>query len=264
MAQTTPVVWTAPSMHRVGMTDAAAGNSTEVRIAAARGEYESFQIVANGSSKGLSNVNVAVSDLQGPNGQVIPKGNFTLYREKYMKVTSSSPNRGSNHPLPPGWYPDALIPFVDPATGKAPVNATLKAVPFEVKSGENQPIWVDLLVPRGAAAGEYTGTYTVSSDQGNSNGTIKLTVWNFTLPTAPALKSSFLSSAAGSRAAQQEMLRHKLMPASTSPANQAALKEAGLNATNTGPFSGADIGRCAMSPAPSVSQFKALAAAQQP
>ena len=264
VAQATPVVWTAPSMHRVGMTDAAAGNSAEVRLAAARGEYESFQIVANGSSKGLSNVNVTVSDLQGPNGQVIPKGNFSLYREKYMKVTSSSPNRGNNHPLPPGWYPDALIPFVDPATGKPPVNASLKAVPFDVKAGENQPIWVDVLVPRGAAAGEYTGKYTVTSNQGNFDGTVKLTVWNFTLPTAPKLKSSFLFFTAGSLAAQQEMLRHKIMPASTSPANQAALKEAGLNATNTGPFSGADIGSCKMSAAPSANQFKALAAQQQP
>src|SRR5262245_45042123 len=66
VAQSTPVVWTAPSMHRVGMTDAAGSNSPDVHLAAARGEYESFQIVAGGSSKGLRNVNVTVSDLQGP------------------------------------------------------------------------------------------------------------------------------------------------------------------------------------------------------
>ena len=60
-----PVVWTAPSMHRVGMSDAA-GSGTEVSLSAARGEYESFQIVANGASTGLGNVNVTISDLQGP------------------------------------------------------------------------------------------------------------------------------------------------------------------------------------------------------
>jgi len=37
-----------------------------------------------------------------------------------------------------------------------------------------------------------------------------------------------------------------------------------LSATQAGPFSGADIGRCAMSPAPSVSQFKSFASAHQP
>ncbi|MCI0362528.1 MAG: DUF4091 domain-containing protein, partial [Phycisphaerales bacterium] len=53
-------------------------------------------------------------------------------------------------------------------------------------------------------------------------------------------------------------------PASTNPADQGVLKKMGLSTTNTGPFSGADIGRCSMQPAPSVSHFKALAAKQQP
>ena len=118
MAEGSPVVWTAPSMHRVGMSEAA-GSSSEVNLSAARGEYESFQIVANGASNGLGNVNVTISDLQGPGGQVIPRTSFTLYREKYMHVTSASPNwKGSNQPMGPGWYPDALIPFTDPDTGK--------------------------------------------------------------------------------------------------------------------------------------------------
>ena len=52
MAQGTPVVWTAPSLHRVGMSDPA-GAHTDVNLSAARGEYESFQIVANGASNGL-------------------------------------------------------------------------------------------------------------------------------------------------------------------------------------------------------------------
>jgi hypothetical protein len=138
-------------------------------------------------------------------------------------------------------------------------------VPFDLKAGNNQPIWVDLLVPRTAAAGQYSGTYTVTSKQGNFTGPIALTVWNFTLPAAPALKSSFLFFQAGTLAAQRELLRNKLSPLSTSTADQPSLmKEHGLSATSTGPFSGADVGRCNMSPAPSVSQFKSLASAQQP
>jgi hypothetical protein len=265
MAQGSPVVWTAPSMHRVGMSEAA-GNTSEVKLSAARGEYESFQIVANGASKGLGNVNVTISDLQGPGGQVIPRTDFTLYREKYMQVTSSSPNRkGSNQPLAPGWYPDALIPFTDPDTGKPLSGAKLTAVPFDVHAGNNQPIWVDLLVPRSAQPGTYSGTYTLTSNQGNFTGPISLKVWNFTMPAAPTLKSSFLFFQAGTLAAQRELLRNKISPLSTNPADQPFLvKEHGLSATQAGPFSGADVGRCAMSPAPSVSQFKSVAAAQQP
>ena len=42
------------------------------------------------------------------------------------------------------------------------------------------------------------------------------------------------------------------------------MKESGLSATHIGPFSGADVGRCRMSPAPSAAEYKSLAAAQQP
>jgi hypothetical protein len=260
----TPTVWTAQSLHRVGMSDPA-GSDAQTSLWAARGEYESFQIVVNGGSKGLSHVNVAVSDLSGPGGEVIPKTSFTLYREKYMHVTSSSPNwKGSNQPRGAGWYADALIPFTDPDTGKPLSGAAISAVPFDLKSGLNQPIWVDLQVPRNAKAGKYSGTYTVTSDQGNFTGPIALTVWNFSLPASPSLKSSFLFFQAGSLAADRELLRNKLTPLSTNPQDQPGLmKEFGLSTTHIGPFSGADIGRCSMSPAPSASQYQALAAAQQ-
>jgi hypothetical protein len=257
-------VWIAPSLHRVGMTDAAGGD-TQANLFAARGEYESFQIVVNGGGKGLSGVNVTVTDLEGPGGEIIPRTSFTLYREKYVHVTSSSPNwKGSNQPMGPGWYPDALIPFTDPDSGKPLSGAAITAVPFDLKSGNNQPIWVDLLVPRTAKAGKYSGAYTVTSAQGNFSGKIALTVWNFTLPAAPALKSSFLFFQAGSLAANRELLRNKLSPLSTNPQDQAGLmKEYGLSTTHIGPFSGADIGRCSMSPAPSTTQFQSLVSAQQ-
>ena len=264
-AEATPVVWTAPSLHRVGMSDAPTTDS-EARLTAARGETGSFQIVANGAAAGLSNVNVTVSDLRGPNGQIIPKNSFTLYREKYMQVTAPSPDwKGSNRPLGRGWYADALIPFADPDTGKPLSGARYTAVPFDVKTAQNQPIWVDLTVPRSAEPGTYTGTYTVTSNQGNVTGSISVKVWNFALPAAPALKSAFLFFQAGTVAAQRELLRNRISPQATNPANQAQLmKENGLSSTQAGPFSGADVGRCNMSPAPSVSQFKSIAAAQAP
>src|ERR1700756_5639019 len=66
------VVWTAPSLHRVGMSDPA-GNGANVSLSAARDEYQSFQIVVNGASQGLNNVDVKISDLVGPVGEVIPR-----------------------------------------------------------------------------------------------------------------------------------------------------------------------------------------------
>jgi hypothetical protein len=264
MAHSGPVVWTAPSLHRVGMSDPA-GTGAEVSLSAARDEYQSFQIVVNGASQGLKNVDVKISDLAGPSGEVIPRTNVTLYREKYVYVSSSSPNwGGTNKPLGTGWYPDGLIPFTDPETGKPLPGATLRAVPFDVKTGNNQPVWVDVLVPQNATAGQYSGTYTVTSDQGSYTGPISLTVWNFTMPATPSLKTAFLFSHAGTLEAQQELLRNKISPSATPASQMPLMKGRGLNATDTGPFSGADTGNCKMSPAPAVSQFKTRTAGQQP
>jgi len=259
-----PLVWTAGTLHRVGMSEAPSGG-TQVNLAAARNGYASFQVVVNGASGGLNNVNVKVSDLKGPGDKAIPQSSFTLYREKYVHVTASSPNwGGSNKPLGPGWYADALIPFTNPETGKPLSGAQLTAVPFDLKSGVNQPIWVDLLVPQNAAPGAYTGTYTVTSNQGSVTGEISLKVWNFNLPVTPTLKTAFLFSRAGTLEAQQELLRNKISPSATPAVQMPLLKGRGLNATDTGPFSGADVGNCKMSPAPDVNQFKLRAQNQQP
>jgi hypothetical protein len=129
-----------------GCKNGLAGTTSLAQIRAARGEWESFQIVIQAPPGGLTNVSVDLSDLQGPGGQVIPQSSFSLYREHYVFVSSSSPDwRGSNRPLGSGWYPDALIPFRDPSTGLPPVGATLSAVPFNLLEGRtNRSGWIFL------------------------------------------------------------------------------------------------------------------------
>ena len=39
------------------------------------------------------------------------------------------------------------FPFIDPATGKPPVDAEFRAVPFDLVAGHNAVIWVDVFVP---------------------------------------------------------------------------------------------------------------------
>src|SRR5258706_5720898 len=104
-----PAVWIAPSLHRVGISDSA-GGSTQAQLSAARGAYESFQIVVRAPRGPLTKVNVTLSDLSGPS--VISKSRFTPYREQIGYVRSASPDLpGSNPPLGAGWYSDAPIPF---------------------------------------------------------------------------------------------------------------------------------------------------------
>lgn len=266
-AQTGPIVWVAPSLQRVGPDDPAGGGA-QAQIRAARGEYESFQIVVRAPAGGLSSVNVEVTDLAGPQGAVIPHGNLTLYREHYVHVSSASGpswNWGENEPLGPGWYPDGLIPFVNPATGEDLSGAALDAVPFDLAGDKNQSIWVDVFVPRTAAAGLYTGSFTVTSDQGTATGRIELTVWNFTLPLKPSLRSSFeFWVEKFNVAAHQELLRHRLSPLHVTTSDQRRLIDNfGLGSTHLGFWNRFDTSTCAMLPAPPVRDIKAAAAKQE-
>ncbi|HLH40563.1 MAG TPA: glycoside hydrolase domain-containing protein [Bryobacteraceae bacterium] len=261
-AQSGPAVWTVPSLHRVGMYDAP-GGASQAQLYSAQNAYTAFQIAVNGGASGVSNANLTLSDLQGPG--IIPASSYNPYVEGYVYVNQGSPNwGGSNQPLGPGWYADSLIPFKDPATGAPLNNQAAGGVPITVPPGQNRVFWVDLLVPQGAPAGQYSGTFTVTSNQGSSTGNISLTVWNFALPTTPSFKSAFLFWTAGNLASQEELVRHRLMPAGINSADEHTLMGMGLNATGVGPFSGASAGDCNMSGPPSVEQFRASAEAQQP
>ncbi len=261
----TPGIWVASSLERIGKTDPP-GSTTRIELYAARGEYEPFQVVIQAPHSGLANVNVSVSDLYGSNNQVIPKTNLKLYREHYVYVSRSSPNlQGSiNKSLGSGWYPDGLIPFVDPVTQNHPTKAELKAVPFDLNTKQNQPIWVDVFVPRNVKAGQYKGTFTVTSEQGKAEGKILLTVWNFELPLKPSLNSSFAIWTAKTKSANEELLKHKLMPRDIRLEDEREfIDKWGLASEYLGYGSGADISTCQMSPAPSQKDIQAAATQHQ-
>ena len=262
-AQSGPSAWIAPSLQRVAQ-NAPVGTGSSAQIQAALGETESFQIVVSAPpGNGLANVNLSVTDLTGPG--TISKSNISLFREQYVSVNPGSVNwQGSNQPLGAGVYPDPLIPFVNPSTGLPITGASLQAVPFTVSPSNNQPIWVDVFVPRTALPGQYTGSYTVTSSQGSFTGQINLTVWHFALPAKPSLQSSFAYSTATGLAAESELLKNRLTPLSVLATDQATLINGyGLATTNLGFWSGADAGNCTMSAAPSVSQLKTQAAQNQ-
>ena len=183
--------WVAPSLTRVGKTDVP-GTLSSIALSGARGETVDTQVVVQGPAGGLTNVNVSATPLTGPNGVTIPASDVTLYREYYLSVTgTASYGGGSNPPLGSGTYAEPLIPFNDPETGAALCgsSATLKACNASVSAGQNQPYWIDISIPHGAAnspAGAYTGSVSISSSQGTSTIPVTLTVWNFELPMQPS------------------------------------------------------------------------------
>ncbi len=265
-APTNQMVWVAPSLERIGKTDNSKSQKN-IDLFAARGEYESFQIVVKAPPKGLSNVNISVSDLQSTNGRSIAKKNITLYREHYVDVRKSSPTWGghTNKPLNKGSYPDALIPFIDPETNLPPRKSELSAVPFNLKAAQNQPIWLDVFVPRNTKPGKYIGKFTVTSDQGQSAGQIQMKVGNFELPLKPSLDSSFSFWKARSKANNVELLKHRLMPREVALEDESYLMSKwGLTSVDLGLWSGADVSTCKMKLAPSVQEMKKKAVQHQP
>lgn len=253
-----PMVSLLPSLERVGRTENIKG-SKAINLFAARGESESFQVVVTAPRKGMTNVKVSVSDLRSASGKSISKKNITLYREHYVYVQQPSPyfSGHTNITLGKGWYADGLIPFIDPNTQSPPATAPLRAVPFDVASSNNQPIWVDVFVPINTAPGQYTGKVSITSNQGKQEVKVALRVGKFALPLKPSLDSSFAFWAAKSRANNVELLKHKLMPRTVALGDEKYLQSQwGLISTDLGFWSGANVTTCRMNPVPSVQELK--------
>jgi Domain of unknown function (DUF4091)/Family of unknown function (DUF6067) len=164
------------------------GSKHAAMLSAARNEYAPFQTIVRAGSRGLKRVNAVAGRLVSKSGHSIPADRITLYREHYIEVRKLSPKSSGG----PGWYPDALIPFLDPSTGKPPVHARFAAAPFDIAPNSNQPLWVDVLTPRDATPGEYTGAITISSEGIRPHRVpITLTVWDFTLSDTPSMRTQF-------------------------------------------------------------------------
>jgi hypothetical protein len=212
--------WVSPSLLRVGQTDAP-GTTSSITLSGARGETVDTQVIVQGPAGGLTNVNVSASALTGPNGASIAASNVTLYREYYLAVTGTANyGGGSNPPLGSGTYAEPLIPFNDPESGSplCGTTATLKACNATVSAGQNQPYWIDISVSHGATnspTGTYTGTISVTSDQGTVTIPVTLTVWNFELPVQPSELSlwTLWPPASGNTTATlaQALMRNKVM-----------------------------------------------------
>ncbi|PYV88956.1 MAG: hypothetical protein DMG05_14645 [Acidobacteria bacterium] len=199
------MVWVENPMIRVKPETPPARKNT-VEIAAARNETEPFQVIISALAHKLEDITATVSDLEDGQGNKIDHSQMTLYRQQYIYVRDPSPYSTE----PPGWWPDALIPFLNPADGRPvrPMQVTREelggkithklsgarftASPFDVWPGKNQPLWIDVSIPKDAVPGYYTGKFTVKiSNHEDVHLPVKVTVWNFTLPDGPPLATHF-------------------------------------------------------------------------
>ena len=164
-------LWWAEGTYKIMMDmPAPKGKARAVSVAAAKNEWESFQIVVN-PTRELSKVEVALSDLKSGKGS-IPASAFTVRKVEYVQVKHPTDSYGKV-----GFWPDPL-PAYRTAENLAP--------------GRNHPFWITVKVPKDAVPGIYKGTVTLSSKDGWSESVpLSLEVWDFVLPDSPTMRSGF-------------------------------------------------------------------------
>ena len=116
--------------------------------------------------------------------------NIELFTEHYLNMVKRSPplwffsDSAAPSAYYTGWVPDCLIPFSAPP-GKG-------GAPFSIKGNNNQGIWVDILIPRDASSGTYTGNATITvADKVFANIPVLLEVYDFTLPDSTHIHTMF-------------------------------------------------------------------------
>ncbi len=186
-----------PSTLRVGQEGAIQG-SDAVEISGARGEVESFQVAVTAAGGNLQNVSAELSALKKETGESLPAKCVTIYREIFIPVRYSAPGAT----VAPGLIADPLVPFVDPYTNQEvreprwrdeqQEGARFGAIGFDLWKDRHEPLWVDVEIPKNAAPGVYSGTFSVRARNVQSvTIPVRVTVWDFALPDGPTHENHF-------------------------------------------------------------------------
>ena len=139
-----------------------------VVVDAVRNEYESCQIVVSAASK-IAKLTAKAGAVSGPDG---PRPQIKLNFVGYVPVKRGTTDTPPEHLVgPPGDFPD---PLLDSAS-------------VSVDAGKNQPVWITVYVPKGAAPGEYRADIEITGDGTSVSVPVKIIVHPFTLPDARTL-----------------------------------------------------------------------------
>ena len=169
-------LWADTALHKILPQDTLAATEKidpVIRIAAAKGEAESFQVaIRPPAGQDLRGVTVVPGQLVAPSGADLPVEAVKVYTQRFHRVSIPSHFEG-----PTGYWPDALLPVTA----------------FDAPGGRTTPLWFTVEVPGDAQAGVYSGLMEV---QGGGIGPLELfvevEVFDFALPSRPMLKTDFV------------------------------------------------------------------------
>ncbi len=147
-------------------------------ISAAKNEKEPLEMALR-SNEDYSNVRIEVTKPVNSEGQKLDQVSVNLvgyvpidYPSNYYE--KKVPYWYLKYPTEPigsdgwsGFWPDPLLPYK----------------PFDLKANTTQPVWIEVSVPEGASAGDYTGQIKIyTGDTMVKQLPWNVHVWNFTLP----------------------------------------------------------------------------------
>jgi hypothetical protein len=156
------------------------GANEPVRLEGAPGETVAFQMVL-ASGHAVPRVRVEWADLDGSDGR-IPRSRIEVFRESYIRCPDTEEKVVG---LGAGEYPDALIPLYESGPESTPLGS-----PFALAPHRNQPLWVDLVIPRGTPAGLYRGAVAIApGDHSPMSLPLELTVYPFEIPARRSLNA---------------------------------------------------------------------------
>ena len=181
MGRDAPAFWSVDSMTRISPHTPPRAVD-EIHLHACRNATEAFQLVVTATDSIQKQSRIIVSAWKGPESPSVP--HTSLFQEHFVRVTTSSPNA----PLPPGDYPDPLVPSASGQYLKFPTDP-----PLSSDSPSNQPWWVDVQVTTDTTPGDYHATVSLRTATELRSIPLTLTVWPITLPTRPTLRSSFVA-----------------------------------------------------------------------
>ena len=142
-----------------------------LKLEAAREESEPAQVVLL-PDRDEQLAGATVSDLAGPMGAVIPASAVTVREVAYVPIVDPTDYASFT-----GWMPDPL---------------PLLQTPLPLAAGVQQPLWLTVRVPAGAAAGDYAGTLRLNFGAALPvDLPLALHVWDFALPQEHHLRTAY-------------------------------------------------------------------------
>lgn len=140
----------------------------EISMSAAKGEYESRQVLIHSPERELSGVTLECSALTSEAGDIIPADELLFAPVGYCPY--SVPSDLAIH----GYWPEPILTFLKD---------------FTIRRGDVQSLWYRVHVPRDAKAGVYRGTVTVRPKEATAcTIPVEVRVWDFALPKWPRLR----------------------------------------------------------------------------